>query len=186
MEICFEKDLPVLVFALVSASTLASLPGVNPSLRGAREGYEEQVLEFRFLLEVILAAIVSLCHLGIQILEYFSFHQSFGLTDDRGPLIYQRDGLCLMPEPSPRVGQLAGPLLFDHLPVALNGLIIDNLVTGGTIFSRLPATCVFTWRRKNIGDYPGHVGAVPDRRVGFRASASRCNHNGYKHEPIRT
>jgi hypothetical protein len=101
MEIRFENDLPVLLFALVSASTLASLPHVESALSGAREGYGEQDLDFRFLLEAILGAIVSLRRLGIKILEYLSFQQSFGLSDNRRQLYEPRDWLCLKPGPSP-------------------------------------------------------------------------------------
>ena len=59
MEIRLEKDLPVLLFALVSASTLASLPQVESAWTGVKEVYGEQDFGLRILREAMLVALTS-------------------------------------------------------------------------------------------------------------------------------
>ena len=59
MEIRLEKDLPVLLFALVSASTLASLPQVESAWTGVKEVYGEQDFGLRILREIMLVVLIT-------------------------------------------------------------------------------------------------------------------------------
>ncbi len=58
MQLRLEKDLPVLLFALVSASMLASLPQVESAWTGIKEVYGEQDFGLRILREVMLLVLV--------------------------------------------------------------------------------------------------------------------------------
>lgn len=59
MTICLEKDLPVLLFALVSASTLTSLPQVESAWTGVKEVYGEQGFGLRIFREAMLVVLVA-------------------------------------------------------------------------------------------------------------------------------
>ena len=59
MKIRLEKALPVLLFALVSASTLASLPQLESSWLGVKEVYGEQDFGLRILREAMLVVLVA-------------------------------------------------------------------------------------------------------------------------------
>ena len=60
MKIHFEKDLPVLLFALLmSASTLGSLPQVESAWMGVKAVYDKQDFGLRILREAMLVALTS-------------------------------------------------------------------------------------------------------------------------------
>ena len=59
MNLRLEKDLPVLLFALVSASTLASLPQVESAWTGVKEVYGEQDFGLHILRKAMLVSLAS-------------------------------------------------------------------------------------------------------------------------------
>ena len=60
MKMRFEKDLPVLLlFALLSVSTLASLPQAESAWAGVKAVYSEQDFGLRILREAMLVALAS-------------------------------------------------------------------------------------------------------------------------------
>ena len=59
MKMRFEKDLPVLLFALLSVSTLASLPQAESAWAGAKAVYSEQDFGLRILREAMLVALAN-------------------------------------------------------------------------------------------------------------------------------
>jgi len=132
MRIHFEKDLPVLLFALVSASTLASLPQVESSWLGVKEVYGEQDFGLRILREVMLAVLVAyaffepnlrngvfassvLAFLGV-VVTYVLFEIGYALYLDL-----------------PLVVPMAGLRVFEYLPVALIGFVTSRLGAGETV-----------------------------------------------------
>ena len=64
MKLRFEKDLPVLLFVLVSVSTLASLPQVESAWTGVKEVYGEQDFGLRILREIMLIVLVAYAFLN--------------------------------------------------------------------------------------------------------------------------
>jgi hypothetical protein len=59
MKIHFEKKLPVLLFALASASTLASLPQAESAWTGVKAVYGEQDFGLRILREAMLVTLTN-------------------------------------------------------------------------------------------------------------------------------
>jgi len=132
MRIHFEKDLPVLLFALVSASTLASLPQVESAWTGVKEVYGEQDFGLRILREVMLVVLVVyaflepnlrrgvfassvLAFLGV-VVTYVLFEIGYALYLDL-----------------PLVVPMAGLRVFEYLPVALIGFVTSRLGAGETV-----------------------------------------------------
>jgi hypothetical protein len=132
MNIRLEKDLPVLLFALVSASTLASLPQVESAWVGVKEVYGEQDFGLRILREAMLAVLVAymffeprlrsgvlnssvLAFLGV-VATYVLFEVGYALYLDL-----------------PLVVPMAGLRIFEYLPVALIGFVTSRLGAGETI-----------------------------------------------------
>ncbi|MFA5018445.1 MAG: O-antigen ligase family protein [Methylobacter sp.] len=135
MKIRFEKDLPVLLFALVSASTLASLPQVESAWTGVKEVYGEQDFGLRILREAMLAVLVAyaffeprlrngalssavLAFLGV-IATYVLFEIGYALYLDL-----------------PLVVPMAGLRVFEYLPLALIGFVTSRLGAGGYVIHR--------------------------------------------------
>ncbi|MDD5034710.1 MAG: O-antigen ligase family protein [Methylococcaceae bacterium] len=126
MRIRFEKDLPLLLFALVSASALASLPQVESAWNGVREVYGEQDFGLRILREVLLLVLVAYCFLeprfwrGALSAEIFAF---LGLI---GAYALFEVGYALYLD-LPLVVPMAGLRVFEYLPVALIGFMSSRL-----------------------------------------------------------
>ena len=135
MKLRFEKDLPVLLFALVSVSTLASLPQVESAWTGGKEVYGEQDFGLRILREAMLAVLVAygffeqrlrrgalsssvLAFLGV-VVTYVFFEVGYALY------------LGL-----PLVVPMAGLRVFEYLPLALIGFATSRLGSGETIINR--------------------------------------------------
>jgi hypothetical protein len=135
MRISFEKDLPVLLFALVSASTLASLPQVESAWNGVKEVYGEQDFGLRILRELMLVVVMGyafveprlrkgvltgsvFAFLGILI-TYVLFEVAYALYLDL-----------------PLVVPMAVLRVFEYLPVALIGFAVSRLGAGETVIFR--------------------------------------------------
>ena len=135
MRIRLEKDLPVLLFALVSASTVAALPQVESAWLGVKEVYGEQDFGLRILRELMLLVLVAyaffeprlrngimtssvLAFLGI-IITYVLFEVGYALYLDL-----------------PLVVPMAGLRVFEYLPVALIGFVTSRLGAGETVINR--------------------------------------------------
>ncbi|HEY8098006.1 MAG TPA: O-antigen ligase family protein [Methylobacter sp.] len=135
MQIRFEKDLPVLLFALVSASTLASLPQVESAWTGVKEVYGEQDFGLRILREAMLAVLVAYGFfeprlrkgaLSSTVLAFLSVVATYVLFEI-GYALY----LDL-----PLVVPMAGLRVFEYLPLALIGFVTSRLGAGEYIINR--------------------------------------------------
>jgi len=135
MELRFEKDLPVLMFALVSASTVAALPQVESAWLGVKEVYGEQDFGLRILREAMLVVLVAyaffeprlrcgaltgsvIAFLGV-VTTYVLFEVGYALYLDL-----------------PLVVPMAGLRVFEYLPLALIGFIISHLGAGELVLNK--------------------------------------------------
>ncbi len=135
MEIRLEKDLPVLLFALVSTSTLASLPQVESAWTGVKEVYGEQDFGLRILREVMLVLLVTYAFfeprlrngvLTSQVLAFLGVVATYALLEV-GYALY----LDL-----PLVVPMAGLRIFEYLPLALIGFVTSRLGAGEYVINR--------------------------------------------------
>ena len=135
MEIRFEKDLPVLLFALVSASVLASLPQVESAWTGVKEVYGEQDFGMRILREVMLVVLVAYAFfeprlrsgaLTSSVLAFVGVVTTYALFEV-GYALY----LDL-----PWVVPMAGLRVFEYLPLALIGFVTSRLGAGDYVIYR--------------------------------------------------
>lgn len=135
MQLRLEKDLPVLLFALVSASTLASLPQVESAWTGVKEVYGEQDFGLRILRELMLAVLIAYVFfeprlrggvLASSVLSFLSVIATYVLFEI-GYALY----LDL-----PWVVPLAGLRVFEYLPVALIGFVTSRLGAGEYVIYR--------------------------------------------------
>jgi hypothetical protein len=132
MNIRLEKDLPVLLFTLVSVSILTSLPQVESAWTGVKEVYGEQDFGLRILREVMLVVLVAylffeprlrsgaltssvLSFLGV-VATYVLFEVGYALYLDL-----------------PLVVPMAGLRIFEYLPLALIGFVTSRLGAGETV-----------------------------------------------------
>jgi hypothetical protein len=88
MKIYFEKNLLVLLFVLVSASTLVSLPKVELALTGVKEVYSKQDFGLRILRKAMLVGLASQ-HGGLEPLA-----MNGRITGD-GRLVWKTSGSSL-------------------------------------------------------------------------------------------
>ena len=129
MQIRLEKDLPVLMFLLVSASIVAALPQVESAWLGIKEVYGQQDFGLRILRELMLIVLIAyaffeprlrngffsseiMAFLGL-IVTYVLFEVAYALYLDL-----------------PLVVPMAGLRVFEYLPVALIGYISSRLGAG--------------------------------------------------------
>lgn len=135
MQIRLEKDLPVLLVLLVSASTVASLPQVESAWAGIKEVYGEQDFGLRILREAMLAVLVAYMWLEPRlrngaltgpVLAFFSIVASYVLFEV-GYALY----LDL-----PLVVPMAGLRVFEYLPLALIGFATSRLGAGEYVMHR--------------------------------------------------
>ncbi|MGZ5075935.1 MAG: O-antigen ligase family protein [Methylobacter sp.] len=135
MRIRFEKDLPMLLFALVSASTLASLPQVESAWTGVKEVYGEQDFGLRILREAMLLVLVVYAFfeprlrqgaLSGTVLAFLAVVASYVLFEV-GYALY----LDL-----PWVVPMAGLRVFEYMPLALIGFVTGRLRSGGYVLNR--------------------------------------------------
>ncbi|MDO9199573.1 hypothetical protein, partial [Rhodoferax sp.] len=127
--------MPVLLFALVSVSTLASLPQVESAWTGVKEVYGEQDFGLRILREVMLVVLVAYAFfearlrggiLTSSVLAFLAVVATYTLFEV-GYALY----LDL-----PWVVPLAGLRVFEYLPVALIGFVTSRLGAGGYVIHR--------------------------------------------------
>jgi hypothetical protein len=135
MTIRFEKDLPLLLFALVCASTVAALPQVESAWAGVKEVYGEQDFGLRILRELMLLVLVAYAFfeprlrngaLSSTVLAFLAVIASYVLFEI-GYALY----LDL-----PIVVPLAGLRIFEYLPLALIGFVTSRLGAGSYIINR--------------------------------------------------
>jgi len=135
MQMRFEKDLPVLLFALVCASTLASLPQVESAWTGVKEVYGEQDFGLRILREAMLAVLVAYAFFEPRlrngamtnaVLVFLVVVATYVLIEI-GYALYL--GL-------PLVVPMAGLRVFEYLPLALIGFATSRLGAGEYIINR--------------------------------------------------
>jgi hypothetical protein len=132
MAIRFERDLPVLLVALVSASTVASLPQVESAWAGVKEVYGEQDFGLRILRELLLVVLVAYAFfearlrngiLTSPVLAFLSVIASYVLFEIAYALYLDL----------PLVVPLAGLRVFEYMPLALIGFVISRLGAGNYV-----------------------------------------------------
>ena len=128
--------MPILLFLLVSASTVASLPQVESAWMGVKEVYGEQDFGLRILREVMLLVVVGYAFLEPRfrrgaltsaMLAFFGFITTYVLFEV-GYALY----LDL-----PLVVPMAGLRVFEYLPIAVIGFVLSRLGSGDIILFRL-------------------------------------------------
>jgi hypothetical protein len=135
MIIRFEKDLPMLLFVLVSMSTLASLPQVESAWNGVKEVYGDQDFGMRIFRELMLAVIVTYLFLekrlrkGILITPVFAFFNVLAVY----VLVEFAYALYL---DLPWVVPTAGLRIFEYIPLALIGFVVSRLNAGEYIIGQ--------------------------------------------------
>ena len=129
MLIRLEKDLPVLLFALVCASTVAALPQVESAWKGVKEVYGQQDFGLRILREAMLAVLILYVFLEPRlrrgcftssILAFLAVIASYVLFEVAYALYLDL----------PLVVPMAGLRIFEYLPVALIGFVSSRLGAG--------------------------------------------------------
>ncbi len=135
MKLRLEKDLPVLLFALVSASTLASLPQVESAWLGVKEVYGEQDFGLRILREVMLAVLVAYLFFeprlrrGVfasPVMAFLAVISSYALVEVAYALYLDL----------PLVVPMAGLRVFEYLPLGLIGFVVSRLGSGAYVIHR--------------------------------------------------
>ncbi|MDD1620200.1 MAG: O-antigen ligase family protein [Methylococcaceae bacterium] len=132
MVLRFEKDLPVLLIALVSASTVAALPQVESAWQGVKEVYGEQDFGLRILRELMLVVLIIYAFLEPRlrsgaltssVLAFFAVIATYILFEV-GYALY----LDL-----PMVVPMAGLRVFEYMPLALIGFVTARLGAGSYV-----------------------------------------------------
>jgi len=135
MQIRLEKDLPVLLFLLVSTSTVAALPQVESAWKGIKEVYGEQDFGLRILREAMLALLIAYMFFeprlrngafSSSVLAFFCTIATYVLFEI-GYALY----LDL-----PLVVPLAGLRVFEYMPLALIGFVTSRLGAGDYVLNK--------------------------------------------------
>lgn len=135
MRIRLEKDLPVLLFALVCASTVAALPQVESAWKGVKEVYGQQDFGLRILREAMLLVLIMYILVeprlrrGVfagSILAFLAVIASYVLLEVAYALYLDL----------PLVVPMAGMRVFEYLPVALIGFAVSRLGAGDYVLIR--------------------------------------------------
>lgn len=135
MQIRLEKDLPLLLFLLVSAATVAALPQVESAWKGVKEVYGQQDFGLRILREAMLAILLVYVFLeprlrrGVfsgSILAFLAVIASYVLFEVAYALYLDL----------PLVVPMAGLRIFEYLPVALIGFVTSRLGAGDYVLLR--------------------------------------------------
>ena len=132
MNIRLEKDLPVLLFALVSASTLASLPQVESAWTGVKEVYGEQDFGLRILREAMLLVLVAYMFFEPRLRRGALTSSVFAFLGVVATYVLCEVGYALYLD-LPWVVPMAGLRVFEYLPVALIGFVTSRLGAGGYV-----------------------------------------------------
>jgi hypothetical protein len=135
MEIRLEKDLPVLLFALVSASTLASLPQVESAWTGVKEVYGEQDFGLRILREVMLMVLIAYAFFEPRLRNGALTSQVLAFLGVVATYVLLEVGYALYLD-LPLVVPMAGLRIFEYLPLALIGFVTSRLGAGEYVINR--------------------------------------------------
>jgi hypothetical protein len=135
MEIRLEKDLPVLLFALVSTSTLASLPQVESAWTGVKEVYGEQDFGLRILREVMLVVLVTYAFFEPRLRSGILTSPVLAFLAVVATYVLFEVGYALYLD-LPLVVPMAGLRVFEYLPLALIGFVTSRLGAGETVIYR--------------------------------------------------
>ena len=136
MNIRLEKDLPVLLFALVSASTLASLPQVESAWSGVKEVYGEQDFGLRILREAILVVLVAYLIFEPRLRSGVLTSPVMAFLGVVSTYVLLEVGYALHLD-LPLVVPMAGLRVFEYLPLALIGFVTSRLGAGEHVIYRL-------------------------------------------------
>ncbi len=129
MRINFEKDLPVLLFALVGVSALASLPQVESAWSGVKEVYGEQDFGLRILREAMLAVLVIYSVLETRFWRGALNSGVFAFLGLVATYVLVEVGYAIYLD-LPMVVPLAGLRVFEYMPLALIGFMTSRLGAG--------------------------------------------------------
>lgn len=135
LRLRFAQDLPVLLFALVCASTVAALPQVESAWLGVKEVYGEQDFGLRILRELLLLVLIVYAFLeprlrrGALISPVFAF---FALI----ATYVLFEVLYALYLDLPFVVPMAGMRIFEYLPVALIGFVTSRLGAGEYVIDK--------------------------------------------------
>ena len=135
MEIRFEKDLPVLLFALVSASTVAALPQVESAWSGVKEVYGEQDFGLRILREAMLVVLVAYAFFEPRLRRGALTPSVFAFLGVVATYVLFEVGYALYLD-LPLVVPMAGLRVFEYLPLALIGFVTSRLGAGEYVIYR--------------------------------------------------
>lgn len=135
MMLRFEKDLPALLFALVGASTVASLPQVESAWKGVKEVYGEQDFGLRVLREALLAVLVAYAFFEPRLRRGIASGPVLGFLGVVASYALFEIGYALYLD-LPWVVPMAGLRIFEYLPLALTGFVVGRRGAGGQVVSR--------------------------------------------------
>ena len=129
MKLCLEKDLPVLLFALVSASTVAALPQVESAWQGVKEVYGEQDFGLRILREAMLVVLVGYAFFEPRLRNGALTSSVLAFLGLIATYVFFEVGYALYLD-LPLVVPMAGLRVFEYLPIALIGFVTSRLGAG--------------------------------------------------------
>lgn len=132
MKIRLEKDLPILLIALVSVSALASLPQVESAWNGVKEVYGEQDFGLRILREVMLVVVVAYAALERRFWNGAATGSMFAFLAVVASYALFEVAYALFLD-LPLVVPLAGLRVFEYLPLALIGYMTARLGAAETV-----------------------------------------------------
>jgi hypothetical protein len=129
MNLRLEKDLPVLLFALVCASTVAALPQMESNWNGVKEVYGEQDFGLRILREVMLLVVIIYGFLETRLRQGILIGPVFAFLSVIATYVLGEVAYALSLD-LPLVVPMAGLRVFEYLPVALIGFATSRLGAG--------------------------------------------------------
>ncbi|WAK03351.1 O-antigen ligase family protein [Methylobacter sp. YRD-M1] len=129
MNLRLEKDLPVLLFALVCASTVAALPQMESNWNGVKEVYGEQDFGLRILREVMLLVVIVYGFLETRLRQGILTGPVFAFLTVIATYVLGEIAYALSLD-LPLVVPMAGLRIFEYLPVALIGFATSRLGAG--------------------------------------------------------
>lgn len=129
MQIRLEKDLPVLLFLLVSASIVAALPQVESAWLGIKEVYGQQDFGLRILRELMLIVLMAYAFFEPRLRTGFFSSEIMAFLGLIATYVLFEVAYALYLD-LPLVVPMAGLRVFEYLPVALIGFISSRLGAG--------------------------------------------------------
>ncbi|MGZ8182584.1 MAG: O-antigen ligase family protein [Methylobacter sp.] len=135
MKIRLEKDLPVLLFALVSASVVAALPQVESAWLGVKEVYGEQDFGLRILRELMLVLLVAYAFFEPRLRNGVLTPSVLAFLGVIATYVFFEVGYALYLD-LPLVVPMAGLRVFEYMPLALIGFVTSRLDAGEYVINR--------------------------------------------------